>query len=56
MVLRRYFVNKKARESASISYNEELQRRLWEVLEQQTGVHYVVPSWHGAHERASARW
>lgn len=50
----KYFVNKKARQSPPASYEEEAQRRLWAVLEQQTGVTYSRPHWHSSSERASA--
>lgn len=46
----KYFVNKKARESPSISYDEDAQLKLWECLERQTGMQYRVPLWRpGAH-------
>jgi len=39
----KYFVNQKSRESPSASYNKEIQQRLWQLLEQQTGARFPVP-------------
>ncbi len=44
----KYFVNKKARESPSFSYDVDAQRRLWQYLERQTGMVYEIPWWRRA--------
>lgn len=35
-----YYVNRKARSSPTVSYDKEMQKKLWELLENQTGAKY----------------
>lgn len=39
----KYYVNRKARLSPGVSYDKEMQERLWQLLEEQTGAHYTIP-------------